>query len=82
MDIDYDALRRLFLDESEEALNRMEIGLLRLEEAPQDREALAEPGGQAPHGSASAENCVKFRPLGANLIHSLPTPSMFRTGTR
>ena len=42
MDIDYDALRRLFLAESGEALNRMEIALLRLEGAPGDREALAD----------------------------------------
>lgn len=42
MDIDYNALRRLFLDESEEALNRMEIALLKLESAPQDSEALAD----------------------------------------
>lgn len=41
MDIDYDALRKLFVTEADEALNQMEISLLRLEEAPHDREALA-----------------------------------------
>jgi two-component system chemotaxis sensor kinase CheA len=42
LDIDYQVLKRTFLEESEEALARMEGSLLSLEEHPEDKEAVGE----------------------------------------